>query len=288
MRDTTTRLRSGTGLPASPKSPSARPRAAKSVSCPTVALRLPAPPAPPATDRRPGRSPDMEVLFLPAHDEEATVAEVVARVPELVLGRPVECLVVDDGSGDRTASGLAAGAGAAVLGGPTGAWGRPCGPVWPPPSSEGGDGRLLRRRPRVRPGRAGPPGRPHPWRAGRLRGRLPVRRPDPAHAAPAPPRQPGPDRPPPVRGQSPDRRRPERRGPVEARPRPTPRSSTTTTTPRSSPWTCWPRLPLPRGPDRLPVPHHRPVVRPAPAPLRRVLPAVWQELNSTGSAGRSP
>jgi glycosyltransferase involved in cell wall biosynthesis len=54
------------------------------------------------------------VLFLPAHDEEATVAEVVARVPARVLGRRVECLVVDDGSGDRTAE-LAAAAGATVL-----------------------------------------------------------------------------------------------------------------------------------------------------------------------------
>jgi len=43
------------------------------------------------------------VLFLPAHDEEATVAGVVARVPRSVCGRPVQCLVVDDGSTDRTA-----------------------------------------------------------------------------------------------------------------------------------------------------------------------------------------
>jgi glycosyltransferase involved in cell wall biosynthesis len=56
------------------------------------------------------------VVFLPAHDEEATVADVLARVPELVLGRRVECLVVDDGSGDRTAE-LAAEAGATVLSG---------------------------------------------------------------------------------------------------------------------------------------------------------------------------
>jgi glycosyltransferase involved in cell wall biosynthesis len=50
------------------------------------------------------------VVFLPAHDEEATVAAVVARVPRLVAGRRVECLVVDDGSAE-----LAAGAGATVL-----------------------------------------------------------------------------------------------------------------------------------------------------------------------------
>ena len=54
------------------------------------------------------------VLFLPAHDEEATVAAVVTRVPARVAGRRVECLVVDDGSGDRTAE-QAAAAGATVL-----------------------------------------------------------------------------------------------------------------------------------------------------------------------------
>ena len=53
-------------------------------------------------------------VVVPARDEEATVAAVVGRVPALVLGRRVECLVIDDGSGDRTAE-LAAGAGATVL-----------------------------------------------------------------------------------------------------------------------------------------------------------------------------
>jgi glycosyltransferase involved in cell wall biosynthesis len=77
-----------------------------------MALRLPAPGAPPG--HGPEAGPGPVVLFLPAHDEEATVAEVVARVPELVLGRRVECLVVDDGSADRTAE-LAAAAGATVL-----------------------------------------------------------------------------------------------------------------------------------------------------------------------------
>lgn len=43
------------------------------------------------------------VLFLPAHNEEASVAEVVSRAPTHVLGRPVEVLVIDDGSADRTA-----------------------------------------------------------------------------------------------------------------------------------------------------------------------------------------
>jgi glycosyltransferase involved in cell wall biosynthesis len=78
-----------------------------------MALRLPASPAPPGRGRAAGPGP--VVLFLPANDEEATVAAVVARVPELVCGRRVMCLVVDDGSRDRTAE-LAAEAGATVLG----------------------------------------------------------------------------------------------------------------------------------------------------------------------------
>jgi glycosyltransferase involved in cell wall biosynthesis len=77
-----------------------------------VPLRLPAPPVPPGPG--PAAGPGPVVVFLPAHDEEATVAAVVRRVPALVLGRRVECLVVDDGSGDRTAE-LAAGAGATVV-----------------------------------------------------------------------------------------------------------------------------------------------------------------------------
>jgi glycosyl transferase family 2 len=80
-----------------------------------MALRLPAPPEPPG--HGPEAGPGPVVVFLPAHDEEATVADVVARVPRLVLGRRVECLVVDDGSGDRTAE-LAARAGATVLSAP--------------------------------------------------------------------------------------------------------------------------------------------------------------------------
>jgi glycosyltransferase involved in cell wall biosynthesis len=77
-----------------------------------MVLRLPVPPVP--TGHGPPAGPGPVVVFLPAHDEEATVAAVVARVPALVCGRQVECLVVDDGSGGRTAE-LAAGAGATVL-----------------------------------------------------------------------------------------------------------------------------------------------------------------------------
>ncbi|MGQ0615938.1 MAG: glycosyltransferase family 2 protein [Acidimicrobiia bacterium] len=54
------------------------------------------------------------VLFLPAHNEEATVAGVIARVPSMVGGHPVRCLVVDDGSTDSTPV-VAAAAGAEVL-----------------------------------------------------------------------------------------------------------------------------------------------------------------------------
>jgi uncharacterized membrane protein YbhN (UPF0104 family) len=54
------------------------------------------------------------VLVLPAHDEEATVAAVVARAPASVRGHPVRVLVVDDGSRDRTAA-EAARAGAEVV-----------------------------------------------------------------------------------------------------------------------------------------------------------------------------
>ena len=77
-----------------------------------MAVRLPAPPRPPG--HGPAAGPGPVVVFLPAHDEEATVAAVVARVPRLVAGRRVECLVIDDGSADRTAE-RAAGAGATVL-----------------------------------------------------------------------------------------------------------------------------------------------------------------------------
>ncbi len=54
------------------------------------------------------------VLFMPARDEAATVASLVERVPEAVCGHPVRVLVVDDGSGDATAS-LASAAGARVV-----------------------------------------------------------------------------------------------------------------------------------------------------------------------------
>ena len=54
------------------------------------------------------------VLFLPAHNEEASVGAVVRRVPAQVAGHPVRCLVIDDGSTDRTAP-RARAAGAEVI-----------------------------------------------------------------------------------------------------------------------------------------------------------------------------
>jgi uncharacterized membrane protein YbhN (UPF0104 family) len=43
------------------------------------------------------------LFFLPARNEEANVAGVVARMPDQVQGHPVECVVINDGSTDRTA-----------------------------------------------------------------------------------------------------------------------------------------------------------------------------------------
>jgi glycosyltransferase involved in cell wall biosynthesis len=54
------------------------------------------------------------VLFLPAFNEEDSVAGVMARVPASVGGHPVVQLVIDDGSTDRTAA-RAVDAGATVI-----------------------------------------------------------------------------------------------------------------------------------------------------------------------------
>ena len=79
-------------------------------------LRLPPAPARPAPQPVPPAAPI--ALVLPAHDEEATVAAVVARAPRSVAGRPVRVIVVDDGSTDATAE-RAAAAGARVVGLPS-------------------------------------------------------------------------------------------------------------------------------------------------------------------------
>ncbi|MDQ3151876.1 MAG: glycosyltransferase, partial [Actinomycetota bacterium] len=69
---------------------------------------VPRPVGPPIADDAP------IVVFLPAHDEAATVGSVVAALPAAVEGRRVEVIVVDDGSTDATAEHAAA-AGATVV-----------------------------------------------------------------------------------------------------------------------------------------------------------------------------
>lgn len=72
---------------------------------------------PAAPEPGPGRI----LCFFPARNEEATVAEVVRRVPAQVCGLPVDVVVVDDGSTDTTAErARAAGARVVPTGGGTG------------------------------------------------------------------------------------------------------------------------------------------------------------------------
>ena len=63
------------------------------------------------TDSHP--SPAPVLLFLPAFDEEESVAAVVRRAPARVAGHPLQVVVVDDGSSDATAA-VAVAAGAEV------------------------------------------------------------------------------------------------------------------------------------------------------------------------------
>jgi uncharacterized membrane protein YbhN (UPF0104 family) len=80
-------------------------------------LRLPAAGESPEGRPRPGASvhpDDPVVLFMPAHNEAASIQGVVARAPRSVAGHPVTILVIDDGSEDDTAA-RAANAGAEVL-----------------------------------------------------------------------------------------------------------------------------------------------------------------------------
>lgn len=75
---------------------------AVAVPAPTLLGRLRLPRRTPPVPPRPLPAGPVWLL-LPAHDEEATVADVIARVPAQVAGRPVRCAVVDDGSRDGTA-----------------------------------------------------------------------------------------------------------------------------------------------------------------------------------------
>ncbi|MGQ0464850.1 MAG: lysylphosphatidylglycerol synthase domain-containing protein [Sporichthyaceae bacterium] len=78
-----------------------------------VRYRLPRllPPRPPAL---PVALDAPIVAVIPVHDEAETIAEVVRRLPTTVAGRPVHCLVVDDGSADDSAA-RATAAGATVI-----------------------------------------------------------------------------------------------------------------------------------------------------------------------------
>lgn len=85
------------------------------VPAPGLLGRLRLPRHPPPRPRPVVPAPDAPVvLFLPAHDEAGAVGQVVGRVPAAVLGRRVVAVVVDDGSADATAE-LAELAGARVV-----------------------------------------------------------------------------------------------------------------------------------------------------------------------------
>ena len=68
----------------------------------------------PAPLRLPDAGDGPVVLFLPARNEAPRVGDVVRRVPVSVCGRPVECVVIDDGSTDGTGD-VAGDAGADVV-----------------------------------------------------------------------------------------------------------------------------------------------------------------------------
>lgn len=97
-------------------------KTAYSVAAGAVALAVPPPPLA-GRWRLPRRPPSPApvpvpdgpvVLFMPAYNEEQTVGEAAGRVPEATAGRPVISAVVDDGSLDGTAE-RAAAAGARVV-----------------------------------------------------------------------------------------------------------------------------------------------------------------------------
>ena len=77
-------------------------------------LRLRRPSGPPAVRGLAAEREGPVALFMPAHNEEASVGDCVRRTPAVVLGRPVQVLVVDDGSTDATAE-RARAAGAEVI-----------------------------------------------------------------------------------------------------------------------------------------------------------------------------
>jgi uncharacterized membrane protein YbhN (UPF0104 family) len=76
-------------------------------------LRLPRP-VPPRPEPWPVDAGAPVVAVVPVHDEAATIGAVLRGLPETVSGRPVRAVVVDDGSSDDSAA-IAAAAGARVL-----------------------------------------------------------------------------------------------------------------------------------------------------------------------------
>lgn len=82
-------------------------------------LRLPrnigqSPQAEAARQRGPAEAGRPIVLFMPALNEEKAVGECIRRVPFEIAGHPVHTLIIDDGSTDRTAQ-IATDAGAEVV-----------------------------------------------------------------------------------------------------------------------------------------------------------------------------
>ena len=86
--------------------------AALFVPAPGAFGRLRLEPVDERTSPAPGDGP--VVLFLPAHDEVESIADVVRRIPKRACGRDVVALVVDDGSTDGTGDAARA-AGAEVV-----------------------------------------------------------------------------------------------------------------------------------------------------------------------------
>ncbi|MEM7323199.1 MAG: lysylphosphatidylglycerol synthase domain-containing protein [Actinomycetota bacterium] len=81
---------------------------------PSLVGRLRLSPANGSPAREPIPADAPVVLFMPAYNEEAAVGPCIRRAPETVAGRPVQVLVIDDGSADNTVS-RAAEAGAEVI-----------------------------------------------------------------------------------------------------------------------------------------------------------------------------